>query len=718
MASNKSFESQALLRDISQFSSTVDLETQTPQSSRNTTDSQQLHHIKNSNNSNEENHSYHDEDAEGGFSPTSFSSNLSFDFSDDDGLSDHNPYYHSDSSSSNGKQQRIYRSHPNPILNMFCKISNALDGPAKLYMPKVTPIFKSAQYFPHELASRWPKSISTAILLAFLALWALIFYVISINSILAIPTVDNEPVNILTCGVTLDIWLGKNEKCGINGTNCRAMDPDLKEFKFKCPAGCKEDGKTWSYTPVGDYEAIYEPYIIGGENNTYRADSYICASAIHHGYLSSQSGRCGRIFFNGPQTSFKGGKGKGGLSSISFDSWFPESFSFDDGFYGTFKNISGCHDLRMTVIWINIILSIIFSYFVCDGLVFYWVMMILGFWTVALGSNPPWPEDINMGPEDHIAELISACMRRFLPFMLCSYAIWRFSGQGALQGLKENLSKTVFWVGGFWVAVMENYTFSKLPINRLVISDIKKQPGGFLALIIIVGIILAAAIGQAYIIWRMGKFKKYITIYILMILGLVFLASIPGQTLRIHHYILGLLLLPGVGFKTTPGLFYQGLLAGFFVSGVARWDFDSIIQTAFQLNRGDALNYGGLPEFFGPQLLNQDGQIVNGTVAEGAKIKDIVLSWNDLFSTSSVQGEYIKNLWNGFSLIINDIEQYRGNATSYSLQNWMTKGVEKLYIRLAFANTSPSIQTTGDYTKAAIVNLLTGEWTEPLPGPA
>lgn len=100
-----------------------------------------------------------------------------------------------------------------------------------------------------------------------------------------------------------------------------------------------------------------------------------------------------------------------------------------------------------------------------------------------------------------------------------------------------------------------------------------------------------------------------------------------------------------------------------FVSGIARWDFDSIIQTAMQLNRGDALNYGGLPEFE-DALIDYVGNNTVGT--------DAIVRWYDVMHESKIQGEYLKTLWNGYSLIINDIEVYRGNATEYSLKDGLT----------------------------------------------
>lgn len=618
----------------------------------------------------------------------------------------------------------LYEKSSNLLVNIIYSISNWMDGPSKPWSPSITPVFPNLQFFPRKLWDRWPPFFFKFFLWLFLGLWIIFFYLLCSHSILAVPTVDDSSINIINCGTTIQVWLGKNERCGLNATDCRAMDPEMKDFVFKCPAGCVEDSYTWSYTSVGDYESIYRPYVIGGGNkndqnldtwNNYRADSYVCAAAIHHGYMTNTEGKIGRIVFDGPRGTFKGSKAGGGIESLDFDSWFPQSYSFDDDFPNQHK-LAGSHDLRLVIVWTNIILSVLFAYFTVNGLVFYWVMMILGFWTVALGSNPPWT-NANYSSAEAISELISNSFRRFLPFMLGAYVIWSCSARGMLVGMDAHLSKAILWVGGFWVAVMENYTFSKLPINRLIITDIKQQPGGFLTLIIIVSIILCIAIGQAVIIWRMGKFKKYLVIYLLMIFGLFFLASIPNQTLRIHHYILGLLLLPGVGFQTTLGLLYQGLLAGFFVSGIARWDFDSIIQTAMQLNRGDALNYGGLPEFE-DALIDYVGNNTVGT--------DAIVRWYDVMHESKIQGEYLKTLWNGYSLIINDIEVYRGNATEYSLKRWIDHAVEtmsleslnKVYVRLAFANLTPSIGTTGDYTKAGILDLVNAEWTAPAADPS
>lgn len=610
-------------------------------------------------------------------------------------------------------------------------VSRFLDGPVPPRDPSVTPIFKSIQYFPAKISQRWPYRLKLCIVATFLAGWAFIFYQLAQHSILEKPTVNGEDIPLLRCGSTYAVWKGKNQACGINGVECGAQH--LDDFIFKCPASCREDSYTWSDTAIANYSVIYRPYVVGG-NNSYRADSYLCAAALHHGVTNNNKGFIARIVFKGERAGFPGVLEKNNIQSLPFDSVFPQSYEFDDDFTSNNK-VSGGRDLRVTIITFNIVMSFIFGYFIQRGDVFYWVFAIVGFWTVVLASNPPAYGSIG----DQIsAELVSLGFRRFMPYMFGCYVIWMSSQRRQQTDLKECLSRGLFWVTGFWIAVLENYTFSALPVDRLTPEDINKQKGGWITVISIVSFILIAALGQAYIIWRLGKFKKYICIYIGMIMGLVVFGGFKNQTLRIHHYIIGLLLLPGVGFKTTPSLLYAGLLMGLYISGVARWDFDSIIQTAAQLNRGDATNIGGLPELVSPVL--EYANAINAARDSVEAISNIYVQWNDLLSStqeSTLDTEHTKynsddiaqfsKLWNGYSLIVNDVEQYRGNATKFSLKPWLESSTwandtlstsRNIYVRLAFVNEFPGQESTGDYTKAGVIDLNSGEWVEPLDGPS
>ena len=61
---------------------------------------------------------------------------------------------------------------------------------------------------------------------------------------------------------------------------------------------------------------------------------------------------------------------------------------------------------------------------------------------------------------------------------------------------------------------------------------------------------------------------------------LLVLALLPGLTLRLHHYIIALILLPATAFLTRLPATYQAFLLGLFINGGAAFQWDSILQTA------------------------------------------------------------------------------------------------------------------------------------------
>lgn len=584
-----------------------------------------------------------------------------------------------------------------------------MDGPEKPVEPHVTMIFPRAQEFPHKLWNNFSKQSLYIILGVSISIWAIIFYSIAINSVLASPKIGGKPAELIGCNAVPKVWRGKNDACGLNGIDCIHTNDDDDdgsgevELRFKCAADCVKESWTYSGTPVGDYESLYRPYVIGGGNGTnyYRADSFVCGSAAHRGVIGDFSGGCGILKFKGRKTNFPSGKGKFGIESIGFDSEFPESYEFVDT---SGMKTGGCHDLRWIVIIFNVVASYIYGYLVYNPHGFFWPMFVMGFWTVILASNPPL---VLTGPDTEIvdAELISLGFRRLLPALLAGYVIYESAVKGQLNGLKANLSRSVFWLSGYWIGVLENFVFGHLPLDRLTVDDLNAQAGAWLAVLTIIGSIIVIAFGQAFIIWRMGKFSPYIKLYLGMIGGLLILSLFPHQTLRIHHYIMALCLLPGTGFKTTPSLFYQGILVGLFVSGVSRWDFDSIIQTYEQLRRGAPALVGEIPQFFSPEINDEE----------------VILKWTDhgVFNGNGHSNETNINVWDRFSLLINDVERYRGPWANFSLTEWIKNDLGenvkplKYYIRVAFA----SKHHTGDYTKSGIVDMVHGgNWTKPIDG--
>ena len=293
------------------------------------------------------------------------------------------------------------------------------------------------------------------------------------------------------------------------------------------------------------------------------------------------------------------------------------------------------------------------------------------FFHVGLVSDPP--------NHDDYLSLTSLIIGRFLPGAFVAYVLYRIAVKPQQTGLTATIERTVLWLGGAWVGSLNNYTFDFIPIQRLTPSDLKRQPGGVLALIIIVLTIFAIALGQAWYLRQEGRFRKYLAIYVLMGSLLIIGIIIPQLHLRVHHYFLAMLLLPGTRLQTRPSLLYQGILIGLFINGVARWGFDSILQTTVEL-RGDGQIDSMLPNITMPAL--------------GAS--NISFTW-----------DLPPRPFDGMSILVNDVERYRwyyGEGSPSATFDRHVNGLSE-YFRFGYLHGSD----TADYTRAGVWTAA-GEW--------
>jgi hypothetical protein len=136
------------------------------------------------------------------------------------------------------------------------------------------------------------------------------------------------------------------------------------------------------------------------------------------------------------------------------------------------------------------------------------------------------------------------------------------------------------YLGGFWVGILNNLTFDKLPLSRLTASDLTKRSGAITTLVVILAVVTVLAINQARIIRKTGWLPYYAGWYIAGGLVTLAFALLPGLSLRLHHYILPMIIIPSTAFPTRLSAIYQGLLLGLFLNGTAAFGFDSILQTA------------------------------------------------------------------------------------------------------------------------------------------
>ncbi|EPQ30269.1 uncharacterized protein PFL1_02385 [Pseudozyma flocculosa PF-1] len=511
---------------------------------------------------------------------------------------------------------------------------------------------------------------------------------------------------------TTTYWL-RNGGCGLDGQDCSPFSTpaDSAGVAFRCPSGCS--GVTLlNPRTVGDEQVNYVPLVVGGgdEAKTYRSDSFVCAAAIHAGVIRESEGGAGSVRLVGAWSGYANSTSNG-IESVGFDGTFPSSFRFE----ATSEAVD-CTDRRWRLYALDVVLSAFVGLVLRPKrMVWFWTLACLGFWHVNMASEPrDYPPPVGEAVGD------------LLPYLFGCYVIWRVAVRyvwPAFEGLP--LEGGVGTLGLWWVGVLMNVVFAGVPLQRLTAHDIGQQPGAVTALVVIVVVVLALAVHQVLVIRRMGYLPKYLVLYLVgaALVGLA--AAVPGETLRMHHYIIALVLVPACAFPTRLSLLATAFLLGMYTNGIARWGFDGLLQDVATV-RGDATGGTGQPRF----LTNSTGWPRAGGVVEWA----------------GLEGDEERGQWSGFNLLVDDVLRYQGAGTTFNLsslpdlfaQQRRREGQEgdddaglgagsaptaslnatlregRHYLRLAF---TAADGTAGDYTRAATATLADeAAWSDPQPG--
>ncbi|GIK00250.1 hypothetical protein Aspvir_004270 [Aspergillus viridinutans] len=537
-------------------------------------------------------------------------------------------------------------------------------GPSPPHIYQITPLLPRWQTAPGRLVQRFfPSTISKVLLLlSCLAFWGVVF-IASLHSAIASSAVTGygEPVK-LSCHSRL--WSNATD-CGLNGDACRPFDDGA--FAFRCPASCSAAKVLEPYF-VGPQEINYRTLVIGGEigdgngsdYGVYRGDSAICPAALHAGLISDAKGGCGVLRRTGEQSNFLSVE-RNGISSIAFPSNFPLSFTFD----GKGSKQDGgidCQDIRWPLFAFSVVVSALLSLFITSPAAFFASMFFIVYFQVALSSDPP--------SSPNYYELISIALGRFLPCAFVGFALYYFCVKHTLKDLDAHWDKTILWLGPCW-----------------------QQPGAIPALIIIVALLCGIVITQTIVFRNEGRLPKMLAIYGVLAAAVLALLVVAHMNLRIHHYILSLLFLPGTTLQTRPSLLYSGLLVGLFINGIARWGFDSILQTPAALLDGAQLG-SALPQIGAP----------------------LVVSAQEIVFT------FMKNLTDeadGISVLVNDVERFhafRSGDGSVESFNWTRRRAEEPeYFRFGYVK----LNSLGgvwyeDFTKPVVWD-VDGSWNRSAP---
>ncbi|KAF3005718.1 hypothetical protein E8E13_006058 [Curvularia kusanoi] len=554
--------------------------------------------------------------------------------------------------------RKVEEKLPAPVTRWSRKASAWIQGPEPPRSHRIQPLFEPIQTYLPRLIQRLPKTVRFCVFAAGFVLWLVLFGVII--SDFSLPT-DlagyGAPVRL---GCAAQLWPSAQGYCaGVDVLNPRA---------------------------IGNQSIVYRSLVVGGtadnatdDSPVYRGDSFICGAAIHAGVVTNGRGGCGVISLVGQRSSY-GAVSRHGISSVGFDSDFPLSFEFNQS--SQVVSAAGkCRDPRWDLLILSTIFTALFGLLTSSPLTFFAPIFIIIFFQIAMASDPP--------SYSNYPSLASTTLGRFLPAAFVATFFYRFSVRKTLTNCKAHIEKTILWIGGCWVGALGNYTFEQIPIQRLTSHDLHQQPGAITALIIIILVLFAVVLYQAWCFRSEGRLPRMLGLYAILGIGLLICLGIPKLSLRIHHYILALLLLPGTSMQTRISLLCQGLLVGLFINGIARWGFDPVLQTAAAL-RGDATLGSGIPEVMAA---------VSGS--------NITFTWNGI-----LRG------YEGVSVIVNDVERYRGvHADSDAGFSWTRHAVDRPeYFRFGFINYLPFGSVSySDFTRAGVW-WPNSTWSEPGPG--
>ncbi|KAK4157692.1 hypothetical protein C8A00DRAFT_29377 [Chaetomidium leptoderma] len=585
-----------------------------------------------------------------------------------------------------------------------------LYGPDPPKIHTLSPLFPSVQELPVKwLEKTFPRRWQRAVLLVvFLAAWA---------ASLAVPLVLSKGTATDASGTAIrhtdcvDTLWKRNNECGLDGVDCHPFTNT--SFAFRCPADCASV-RVLNPHHVGPQDVNFRPLVIGGGGGgPYRGDSFLCGAAIHAGVIDDATGGCGVATLVGEYYQYFSSS-QHGIDSIPFDSHFPLSFTV------TTDPAVRCTapDPRWTVsLPLSILFTVLLSVFTTSPSLLFFTTFLGIFTHVALISDPP--NLSTLSTTYFIPSLVSHYASRLLPALfiaaiLSQYNYPRHTLPPKTSPPTTTLTKTLLYLPPLWLGALSNRAIEPLiPITRLTPSDLTAQPGALAALAIITGLITALAALQIRTLYREARLPAYLALYAAMAGGLGLLVVLPGLHLRVHHYVLALLLLPGTAARTGVSVACQGLLVGLFVNGVARWGLDSVLQTGDMLRGDGGVGGGVLPEVVAPlvERLMGAGNGGAGGVEMGMRIW---FKWRALVTAAEgrrlVKGMPVE----GVSVLVNDVERYRGWFAEKALEDQVFTWTRNIGVVVADEYFRFGFVTEGgralDYTEAGTW-FVNGSWS-------
>lgn len=421
------------------------------------------------------------------------------------------------------------------------------------------------------------------------------------------------PIIEIPCGVADFIW---SEDCGINGVECIRKFMNEEVVIVKCPAFCDKGSLAFSPIVVQDRKIQYEPFLVQG-SDSYRGDSFPCAVGLKEGLISSEFG------------GVMGLQLKNGFSDQQGDDHaFPASF---DAFKIDKKHVYGPYwDYRWYNIIVHVFLMLLASFIVQSNFLFYAIFTSTSFIIVGFLFDPAIIiRDGNLENDNNVWSLISLVIGRLTISIFMFKCLWDWVFKYMFYREKTPIIRVIL-VLSIIPTLCYNATIDRLPIDRLVWSDILAMKGGLITVICLFGILTFGACLQAWAIWKAGWLNKAVIGYISLIIILLLISLQSNLKIRLHHWIIGILLLPGC--KTRSQLFsyiFIGFLLGLIINGIARWGFASIIESTGNVIRDKHTTPNQIQSI-----------VLNSNIADaiGVENSDGIRWWfNDIFIGGNVE---------------------------------------------------------------------------------
>lgn len=304
--------------------------------------------------------------------------------------------------------------------------------------------------------ARWlhrqlPRRRQRALLLVVLGLaWGLAVLVLS-DAGMPLVEVDGvyKPVRQLSC--TDSFWPA--DVCGLEGENCLPSQFD-EVLPIACPAHC---GKTKTASPhlVGAAEVVNQPLVVGGPY--YRADSHICASAVHYGLFDDARGGCGLARTGAMTNSFQASH-MYGIGSVAVGTYFPMAFRFrpDSAFA-----CAPPRDRRWLLPYLSAAFTSAVVLFSASAAVPLLTAVAVGFVHARLTMRDPetasvpvhlWTATSSAAPLSALGALAVAA--------LCAGVVYKRSQGPTSPKVAASLDRAALWLGAFWLGLL---SFSVLP---------------------------------------------------------------------------------------------------------------------------------------------------------------------------------------------------------------------------------------------------------------